>query len=145
MTSAYLRMHRSSPDTILWQHSLTLWSQLTHYVRPWSLNLLFLSKGVGLVVSVVVPLMLAVLPYARGRGFVSRSRLLYMLVEYHTCCLFFVATVSPVLIWHINAFEDVHSITTVKKMCAFSNQRYPFPNFQRTKRAVLSSFVNAES
>jgi hypothetical protein len=32
--------------------------------------------GFGLVVSVVVPSTLAVLPYARGRGFVSRSRLL---------------------------------------------------------------------
>jgi hypothetical protein len=35
-----------------------------------------------LVVSVVVPLMLAVLPNARSRGFVSRSRLLpYLLCE----------------------------------------------------------------
>jgi hypothetical protein len=49
-----------------------------HYVRPWSLNLLFCRKGVGLVVSVVVPLMLAVLPYARGRGLDSRSRLLFI-------------------------------------------------------------------
>jgi hypothetical protein len=44
-----------------------------HYVRPWSLNLLFWRRGFGLVVSVVVPLMLAVLPYARGRGFDTRS------------------------------------------------------------------------
>jgi hypothetical protein len=45
-----------------------------HYGRPWSLNLLFLLKGIWLVlVSVVVSLMLAVLPYARGRGFDSRS------------------------------------------------------------------------
>jgi hypothetical protein len=44
---------------------------------PWSLNLLFYRRGFGLVVSgVVVPSMLAVLPYARGRGFDSRSRLL---------------------------------------------------------------------
>jgi hypothetical protein len=33
-------------------------------------------RGFGLVVSVVVPSMLAVLPYARGRRFDSRSRLL---------------------------------------------------------------------
>jgi hypothetical protein len=36
---------------------------------------LFCRSGFGLVVSVVVPLMLAVLPYARGRGFDSWSRL----------------------------------------------------------------------
>jgi hypothetical protein len=34
------------------------------------------------VVSVVVPLMLAVLPYARGRGFDSRSRLLNAIVTH---------------------------------------------------------------
>jgi hypothetical protein len=34
-----------------------------HYVRTWSLNLLFCSRVFGLVVSVVVPSMLAVLPY----------------------------------------------------------------------------------
>jgi hypothetical protein len=33
-------------------------------------------RGFGLVVCVVVPSMLAVLPYARGRRFDSRSRLL---------------------------------------------------------------------
>jgi hypothetical protein len=38
---------------------------------------LFCRRGFGLVVSVVVPLMLAVLPYARGRGFDSRSRLTF--------------------------------------------------------------------
>jgi hypothetical protein len=38
-------------------------------------NLLFYRRGFGLVISVVVPSMLAVLPYARGRGFDSRSRL----------------------------------------------------------------------
>jgi hypothetical protein len=43
------------------------------YVRPWSLNLIRMWKGCGLV----VPLMLTVLPYARGRGFDSRSRLLF--------------------------------------------------------------------
>jgi hypothetical protein len=43
------------------------------YVRPWSLNLLFCRRGFGLVVSAVVPSMLAVLPYARGRGFDARS------------------------------------------------------------------------
>jgi hypothetical protein len=32
-------------------------------------------RGFGLVVSVVVPSMLAVLSYARGHGFDSRSRL----------------------------------------------------------------------
>jgi hypothetical protein len=32
------------------------------YVRPWSLNLLFYRRGFGLVVSVVVPSVLAVLP-----------------------------------------------------------------------------------
>jgi predicted secreted protein len=48
-----------------------------HYVRPWSLNLLF-RRGFGLVVSVVVPSMLAVLPYVRHHGFDSRSRLLYI-------------------------------------------------------------------
>jgi hypothetical protein len=41
------------------------------------LNLLFCGRGFGLMVSVVVPLMLAVLPYARGCGFDSRSRLMY--------------------------------------------------------------------
>jgi hypothetical protein len=46
------------------------------HVRPWSLNLLFCRSGFGLVVSVVVPLMLEVFPYARGRGFNSQSRLL---------------------------------------------------------------------
>jgi hypothetical protein len=35
----------------------------------------FCGRGFGLVVSVVVPLILAVLPYARGRGFDSRSSL----------------------------------------------------------------------
>jgi hypothetical protein len=35
------------------------------------------GRGFGLMVSVVVSLMLAVLPYARGRGFDSRSRLYY--------------------------------------------------------------------
>jgi hypothetical protein len=52
------------------------------YVRPWSLNFLFCRRGFGLVVSVVVPSMLEVLSYARGRGFDSRfdsrSRLLYI-------------------------------------------------------------------
>jgi hypothetical protein len=48
------------------------------YVRPWSLSLLFCRKGFGLVASVVVSLMLAVLPYARGCGFVSRSGLLIL-------------------------------------------------------------------
>jgi hypothetical protein len=47
---------------------------------PWSLNLLFCRKRFGLVVSIVVPLMLAVLPYARGRGFESRSRLLELVM-----------------------------------------------------------------
>jgi hypothetical protein len=42
------------------------------YVRPWSLNLLFCRRGFGLVVSVVVPSMLAVMPYARGRGYAYR-------------------------------------------------------------------------
>jgi hypothetical protein len=37
------------------------------YVRSWSLNLLFCRRGFGLVVSVVVPLMLAVLPCERSR------------------------------------------------------------------------------
>jgi hypothetical protein len=46
-----------------------------HYVRPWSLNL-FCRRGFGLVISVVVPLMLVVLPYAVGHGFDSQSRLL---------------------------------------------------------------------
>jgi hypothetical protein len=36
----------------------------------------YFRRGFGLVVSVIVPSMLAVLPYARGRGFDSRSRLL---------------------------------------------------------------------
>jgi hypothetical protein len=53
-----------------------------HYVRPWSLNLLFCRRGFGLVVSVVVPLMLAVLPYARGCGFKSRSRFLFIVWTY---------------------------------------------------------------
>jgi hypothetical protein len=44
------------------------------------LNLLFCRRGFGLVVSVVVPSMLAVLPYARGRGFDSQSRLLYFII-----------------------------------------------------------------
>jgi hypothetical protein len=35
----------------------------------------FCRRGFGLMVGVVVPLMLAVLPYARGRGFESLSRL----------------------------------------------------------------------
>jgi hypothetical protein len=54
-----------------------IWSKIlvhqgiSRYVRPWSLNLLFLWKGIWLV-SVIVPLMLAVLLYARGRGFKSR-------------------------------------------------------------------------
>jgi hypothetical protein len=34
------------------------------------------------VVSVVVPSMLAVLPYARGRGFDSRSRLLFLMTPF---------------------------------------------------------------
>jgi hypothetical protein len=38
----------------------------------------FYRRGFGLVVGVVVPSMLAVLPYARGRGFDSRSRLLHI-------------------------------------------------------------------
>jgi hypothetical protein len=38
----------------------------------------FCRRRFGLVISVVVPLMLAVLPYARGRGFNSRSRLLFI-------------------------------------------------------------------
>jgi hypothetical protein len=44
----------------------------------------FCRRGFGLVVSVVVPSMLAVLPYARGRGFDSRSRLLYLII--HRLC-----------------------------------------------------------
>jgi hypothetical protein len=52
------------------------------YVRPWSMNLLFCRREFGLVVSVVVPLMMAVLPYARGRGLDSRSRLGAIV---HTC------------------------------------------------------------
>jgi hypothetical protein len=47
-------------------------------VRPWSLGFLFHRRGFGFVVSVVVPSMLAVLPYARVRGFDSRSGLLYI-------------------------------------------------------------------
>jgi hypothetical protein len=43
---------------------------------------IFCKMGFGLVVSIVVPLMLAVLPYARGRGFESRSRLLYIVWTY---------------------------------------------------------------
>jgi hypothetical protein len=35
-------------------------------------------RGFGLLVSIVVPLMLAVLPYARGHGFDSRSGLLFI-------------------------------------------------------------------
>jgi hypothetical protein len=36
---------------------------------PGHWNILFYRRGFGLVVSVVVPSMLVVLPYARGRGF----------------------------------------------------------------------------
>jgi hypothetical protein len=39
------------------------------------------------VVSVVVPLMLAVLPYARSRGFDSRSRLLFGFIRYNIAVL----------------------------------------------------------
>jgi hypothetical protein len=61
-------------NTLLWYGSPGDLSQGIEgrYVWPWSLN--FLRTGFGLVVSVVVPAMLAVLPYARGRGFDSRSR-----------------------------------------------------------------------
>jgi hypothetical protein len=47
--------------------------------NPGHWNFYFCRRGFGLVICAVVPLMLAVLPYARGRGFDSRSRLLFIL------------------------------------------------------------------
>jgi hypothetical protein len=54
---------------------------------PWSLNLLFCRRGFGLVVSVVVPLMLAVLPYARGRGFdLTNGCLIQLATQVYSAC-----------------------------------------------------------
>jgi hypothetical protein len=53
----------------------------------------FCRRGFGLVVGVVVPLMLVVLPYARGRGFESQSRLymcepIYVSLRLFHCTLY---------------------------------------------------------
>jgi hypothetical protein len=50
----------------------------SHQLSGFESNLLFCGRGFGLVVGVIVPFMLAVLPYARGRGFDTRSRLLFI-------------------------------------------------------------------
>jgi hypothetical protein len=60
----------------------------------------FCRRGFGLVVSVIVPLMLAVLPYARGHGFNSLSRLLFI-VWTNLCFSSFVCSISGIeSTWH---------------------------------------------
>jgi hypothetical protein len=67
-------------------------------------------RGFGLVVSVVVPSMLAVLPYARGRGFDSRFRLLEERYMHKTKNKFFLVSCVPALYakmpWVIFACAD---------------------------------------
>jgi hypothetical protein len=56
------------------EHIIILWVLASKTWRHWTFY--FCRRGFGWVVSVIVPLMLAVLPYARGHGFDSRSDLL---------------------------------------------------------------------
>jgi hypothetical protein len=55
------------------------------YVRPWSLNLLFCRRGFGLVVSVVVPSMLAVLPHGEVDLLITVDRLFGFFCFEHSC------------------------------------------------------------
>jgi hypothetical protein len=72
-----------------------------------SLYLLFLWKWFGLVVSIVVPLMLAVLPYARGRGFDSGldCYLLFLPIK-KECCRLQTIKGTSTIVWLDHPHED---------------------------------------